>query len=287
MPFSMQRLRHFTTRFSSFIVQIYEIVCIFVNMKTEHILSKSRLDLINKAPSLYKRKYIDGVNEQLETPALVLGKALHCRVFEPAEWGRRYTIAPDIDRRTKEGKERWAEFQQKSEGLTVVTREQDDAIERMNSAVYKHPAAAYLLGLKGTSEIMVNWVDEVSGIPCRGIFDRLTTSAIIMDLKTTDDASPKGFARSCHKYRYYVQAAFYMDGFERAYNQLCEGFFFIAVEKSEPHLVAVYYLTAEDIQRGRQQYREDIEKFSTCLKFDEWQGYGDGVQELTLFNHGK
>jgi hypothetical protein len=51
--------------------------------------------------------------------------------------------------------------------------------------------------------------------------------------------------------------------------------------------VAVYYLTAEDIQRGRQQYREDIEKFSTCLKFDEWQGYGDGVQELTLFNHGK
>jgi hypothetical protein len=78
-----------------------------------------------------------------------------------------------------------------------------------------------------------------------------------------------------------------MDGFERAYNQHCEGFFFIAVEKSEPHLVAVYYLTAEDIQRGRQQYREDIEKFSTCLKFDEWQGYGDGVQELTLFNHGK
>ena len=94
-------------------------------MKTEHILSKSRLDLINKAPILYKRKYIDGINEQVETSALVLGKALHCRVFEPAEFGKRYAIAPSVDKRTKEGKELYADFVQQSEGLTVLTREQD------------------------------------------------------------------------------------------------------------------------------------------------------------------
>jgi hypothetical protein len=84
-----------------------------------------------------------------------------------------------------------------------------------------------------------------------------------------------------------VQAAFYMDGFERAYNEPCEGFFFIAVEKAPPHLVAVYYLNAEDIQRGRDAYRQNIEAFEACLNIDEWQGYGDTVQELTLFNHGK
>lgn len=283
----MQRLRHFTTRFSLFMWQIYEIVCIFVNMKTEHILSKSRLDLINKAPALYKRKYIDGVTEQVETPALTLGKALHCRVLEPQEFGRRYTIAPNIDRRTKEGKQLWENFMQEADGLTILTREQDDAIERMNAAIYSHPAARYLLQQEGDSELMVNWTDEVSGIPCRGIFDRLTVGNIAIDLKTTDDASPKGFARSCHKYRYHVQAAFYTDGHLQATGEPLEGFFFIAVEKSEPHLVAVYYLNADDIQRGREQYRDDINKFTACLAADEWQGYGDGVQELTLFNHGK
>ena len=134
---------------------------------------------------------------------------------------------------------------------------------------------------------MVNWTDEVSGIPCRGIFDRLTVGNIAIDLKTTDDASPKGFARSCYKYRYHVQAAFYTDGHLQASGEPLEGFFFIAVEKSEPHLVAVYYLNADDIQRGREQYRDDINKFTACLAADGWQGYGDGVQELTLFNHGK
>lgn len=256
-------------------------------MKPEHILSKSRLDLINKAPSLYKRKYIEGVDDSTETPALLLGKAVHCRILEPAEFGKRFTIAPSLDRRTKDGKEKWEKFMQKADGLSVLTKEQDTIIEGINASVMRHPAASYLLGLKGRSEIMVNWTDEVSGLPCRGIFDRLTTSAIIIDLKTTDDASPKGFARSCHKYRYNVQAAFYIDGFERAYKQTCEGFFFIAVEKAPPHLVAVYYLNAEDIQRGREAYRQNIEAFEACLNIDEWQGYGDTVQELTLFNHGK
>jgi hypothetical protein len=256
-------------------------------MKAEHILSKSRLDLINKAPSLYKRKYIDGIDDTTETPALLLGKAVHCRILEPAEFGKRFTIAPTIDRRTKDGKEKWEKFMQEADGLSVLTREQDTIIEGINNAIYKHPAASYLLGLTGESEIMVNWTDEVSGLPCRGIFDRLTTSAIIIDLKTTDDASPKGFARSCHKYRYHVQAAFYMDGLQASRNVTAEGFFFIAVEKSAPYLVGVYYLNAEDLQRGRDQYRKDIEAFQNCLNIDEWQGYGDGIQELTLFNNGK
>lgn len=256
-------------------------------MKPEHILSKSRLDLINKAPSLYKRKYIDGVDDNTETPALLLGKAVHCRILEPAEFGKRFTIAPSLDRRTKDGKEKWEKFMQDADGLSILTKEQDTIIEGINASVMSHPAASYLLRLKGVSEVMVNWTDEVSGLPCRGIFDRLTTTSIIIDLKTTDDASPKGFARSCHKYRYNVQAAFYMDGFERAYNEPCEGFFFIAVEKAPPHLVAVYYLSAEDIQRGRDAYRQNIEALEACLNIDEWQGYGDTVQELTLFNHGK
>lgn len=256
-------------------------------MKTEHILSKSRLDLINKAPSLYKRKYIDGVTEQVETPALTLGKAVHCRILEPKEFGRRYTIAPSIDRRTKEGKQLWENFMQDADGLTILTKEQDEQIERINTAIYSHPAARYLLNLEADSEIMVNWTDVISGHKCRGIFDRLTLNNICIDIKTTDDASPKGFARSCHKYRYHVQAAFYTDGHLAASGEPLEGFFFIAVEKAEPHLVGVYYLNEQDIARGREQYREDINKFTACLESDTWEGYGDAVQEITLFNYGK
>jgi exodeoxyribonuclease VIII len=256
-------------------------------MKLQHILSKSRLDLINRAPALYKRKYIDGIDDATESPALILGQAVHCRILEPAEFGKRFTIAPALDRRTKDGKEKWENFLQQSEGLKVLTKEQDEIIEGINHAIYQHPAASYLLGLAGDSEIMENWTDEISGLPCRGIFDRLTSNSLLIDIKTTDDASPKGFARSVVKYRYHVQTAFYMDGFKASRGTECEGFFFIAVEKAPPHLVAVYYLTAEDIERGREQYRKDIETFTACLNSNDWHGYGDGVQELNIFNYGK
>lgn len=256
-------------------------------MSEQHILSKSRLDLINKAPQLYKRKYIDGFNEQTETPALILGKALHCRILEPSEFGKRYTFAPAIDKRTKEGKELYAQFTESAAGLTVLTQEQGETMERMCSAVFAHPAAKHLLGLHGVSETMLNWHDSLSGVPCRGIIDRLTNEGLIIDLKTTDDASPKGFARSCHKYRYHVQAAFYSDGYKQANNVDCSGFFFIAVEKSEPHLVAVYYLNDHDMQRGRDMYAQDIAKFIECEATNDWQGYGDNIQELTLYTNGK
>lgn len=251
-------------------------------MKDKHILSKSRLDLLRKAPVLYKHKYIDGTMQKDEdSPALILGKALHCRILEPSEFGKRYTIAPMLDRRTKEGKDLYNKFLIATEGLTVITRDQDAQIEAMAAAIYKHPAANHLLDKPGQSEIMVNWQDS-SLVPCRGIVDRLTDDGLIIDIKTTDDASAKGFARSCYKYRYHVQAAFYSDGVPNS-----KGFFFIAVEKSEPYLVGVYYLTAEDLQRGREDYKQDIQTFIDCVKADEWPGYGDFVQPLTIFNYGK
>ncbi len=110
-------------------------------------------------------------------------------------------------RRTKEGKELWHQFAIQTEGLTILSKDQDKQIEAMARAIYDHPAAAYLLAKPGKSEIMVNWQDRTL-VDCRGIIDRLTDDGLIIDIKTTDDASPKGFARSCHKYRYHVQAEY-------------------------------------------------------------------------------
>ena len=45
-------------------------------------LSKSKLDLIDKAPALYKYRIIDG-NKRPETPALAAGTAVHMFCFEP------------------------------------------------------------------------------------------------------------------------------------------------------------------------------------------------------------
>ena len=45
-----------------------------------------------------------------DTPALRLGRAVHARILEPAEYERRWAVAPQCDRRTKAGRAEWDEW---------------------------------------------------------------------------------------------------------------------------------------------------------------------------------
>jgi exodeoxyribonuclease VIII len=107
---------------------------------------------------------------------------------------------------------------------------------------------------------------------------------LIIDLKTTDDASPKAFGRSAMKYRYDVQAAFYIDLYEAHYNCKCEGFIFIAVEKTPPFGVGVYVIEDEDIERGRVKYKPDLERWREAKANNKWTGY-TGINKLEMPNY--
>ena len=63
-------------------------------------ISKSGLDLLHKCPALYKRRYIDGIEDE-PTPAMIIGSAVHSLVLEPD--AADFVVAPECDRRTKEG----------------------------------------------------------------------------------------------------------------------------------------------------------------------------------------
>ena len=109
-------------------------------------VSKSGLDLINRAPALYYERYLNpNASPQKETPALIIGSAAHCAVFEPAEFGKRYAVAPHCDRRTKEGKETWANFLEHSQGLIPLDAESATMVERIMESVRGHRTAQYLL----------------------------------------------------------------------------------------------------------------------------------------------
>jgi exodeoxyribonuclease VIII len=120
-------------------------------------------------------------------------------------------------------------------------------------------------------------------VDCKARPDWLTPDNIIVDLKTTEDASPRGFAQSVRKYRYDVQAAFYSDGLEAATGKECEGFFFIAVEKSPPFLCAVYFLGADDLLEAKQKYQKNLLTYRLCKESGIWSGYSEIVTKLEIW----
>lgn len=248
-------------------------------------IGKSGLDLINKAPIIYWQKYLDPnrVWEDDQTPSMLLGSMSHCAVFEPAEFAKRYAVMPKIDRRTNAGKAAFEQFSAECQAdkLTAVTMDQYEAAMRTAEAVNKHPLVRQLLDMGGWSEQRVDFTDPRTGAACKLKADRITPSNIIIDLKTTADASPEGFSKSCANYRYHVQDAWYSDGLAAASNAPVQAFIFVAVEP-ETGIVKPYTLDADSRALGREQYQANLDTYLECLRTNTWPAYGDEISELRL-----
>ena len=247
-------------------------------------VSKSHLDLIARSPLHYWARYLDPDRRPVEpTPAMRLGTALHTHVLELDRWDQEIAVAPACDRRTKAGKEAYAAFQDAAAGKTVISADDAEQVQAMARAVFRHPGATMLLGLPGKAETTHMWTDATYGVECKCRPDWLTDDgSIVVDLKTTKDASPRGFRRSIGDFRYQVQAAWYLHGLEQATGRRPDQFVFICVEKEPPYACAVYAADAEMIERGHQQAMADLGELAACRAADRWPSYSDQIETIGL-----
>jgi len=248
-------------------------------------ISKSHLDQIAKSPLHYWARFLDPKRIIPEpTPAMRLGTAVHTHILELPKWEEQVAVAPTaINRRTNAGREEWAAFEAESAGKTVITRDEADVVMAMGRSVLGHPGAAMLLGLPGKAETTHMWTDANYGLECKCRPDWLTDDgSIIVDLKTTKDASPFGFKRSIADYRYFVQAGFYLHGLEQATGKRPDQFIFICVESTSPYACAVYAADSELIERGHEQAMRDLQKIAECKAANSWPSYSDQIEPISL-----
>lgn len=230
-------------------------------------LSKSDLDLIHRSPAHYKYRK---ANPQEQTPAMLLGSVTHKLVLEPEDFASEFAVMPDCDRRTKEGKERWKQFSDElDDRVTVVSQEIMMQASAMADAVKSHPFASRLLRC-GAAEQSFYWMEGDTRCKCRP--DYLREDGIIVDLKTTQNASPADFPKSAYNYRYHVQAWWYLHGL-RTIGFPAREFVFIAVEKEPPYAVCVFVADDAVLKLGEQEALADLETYRWCVEHDNWYGY--------------
>jgi exodeoxyribonuclease VIII len=242
-------------------------------------LSPSGAKLMARSPAHYRH---NRTHPAPETPALKVGKAVHALALEGKEaFAAAFSVAPECDRRTKEGKALWADFTAASEGRTVLTATEAELVEGMAGAILAHPLAPALLA-DGTPELSMIWTDPETGAPCKGRADlaRLADGCLL-DLKTTVDASPAAFARAVLNYGYATQAAAYLSG-ASALGADVTDFVIIAVEKSPPFAVGIYRMPAAALALGRRRWGEACALYAACLESGRWPGYPETITELTL-----
>lgn len=245
-------------------------------------VSKHGLDLIHRAPAVYHARLLSPPEPR--TAAQRWGTLVHLYTFEPENVARETAITPaGIDRRTKAGKEAWESFILEACGREPVSEDEHAELMQVADAVHAHPTAGRILaaGHPSTAEMSLYWTDPDIGARCRARPDQVTTDALVVDLKTTANASADAFQRDAWKFRYHVQAAFYLDAL-RTLRHPAESFVFIAVEKEAPYLVQVFVATDEFVDAGRVAYKADLETYKSCLASGSWPGFPTDAQPLTI-----
>ena len=146
----------------------------------------------------------------------------------------------------------------------------------MLDAVNSHHTASKLL--KGCAAEHSYLVEDEYGMIRKCRPDFITANGrVVCDLKSTTDVSPSGFGRSIVKYRYLIQAAWYLDVLKLHYGDDAPTVFsFIAIQKTRPYDVAVYYATEDQIAIGRAAYQQDYDLLRACLESDNWPGCDGG-----------
>lgn len=116
-----------------------------------------------------------------------------------------------------------------------------------------------------------------------GILRKCRTDAItangqfVLDLKTTDDVSRRGFGQTIARLGYHVSAAWYLDVLQGLYgSDAPTEFAYIAVQKTRPYDVAVHYLTERQIYLGRLRYQKYLRTLMECLSTGAWPGAAGG-----------
>ena len=243
-------------------------------------VSITRLKELGRSPLHYQNRLAN----PLEGPALTFGRAAHCAVLEPERFDHEHAVWSE---RTDGGKLRprngkdWDAFEAKHAGKTIITVDERDSVMSLQRAVRGNELAMRYLR-QGDPEVTMRW--KTGEHLSKGRVDWHTKDGgfdVIVGLKTARDCRHFVFGSAAAKLGYHLQWAYYVDGFTAITNRRAK-VVEIVVENAPPYAVAVYIVTTDIIEQGREEYTALLDKLAECEASGDWPGPATAEQFLTL-----
>lgn len=241
-------------------------------------ISASMLKTAQKSMKHFWAEYIDPNRKPKEqTPAMKFGSWLHDHILGTNEYD--FVVLPDgIDKRTKEGKAFFAELE--ASGKTTIKQEEYDILESMKESINAHKVSNDLYSHHAVIEAVFQWQEngvnmrmkpDIEIAPCADY-----PNGLIVDLKTTTDATAHGFSRDAYNLGYHIQAAHYSVGFMHKYNtNEYPEFYFLAIEKNSPFICQYFKADDQLVSYGFDVRSELIEKINQTSISGIYEGYND------------
>ena len=191
--------------------------------KKDHISASDLKNFMASPKKYYYEKFEK--HEKDDGRHFSIGSGLHELILEPELFRTNYIVAPKFDKRTKEGKLQFAEFQKGAKGKTILFEDEMEMIVKMAENALKNSTLTELMK-DSYRELSCYTVDAKTGLKLKMRPDSLAKSkSTIVDVKSCLDSSLRKFKNDVYNYGYSLSAAYYMDFIGR------ENYVFAAIEK--------------------------------------------------------
>jgi hypothetical protein len=165
----------------------------------------------------------------------------------------------------------------------ILEQSEYDQLAAMRDRLMGKPAIAPFLEYPTEQEFFAS----LDGLELKAKPDIYVNPYMVLDLKTTSDASPKHCVREIFNRQYYLQAM-YLDVINNCELQLSEkaDFGFVFQEKNPPYEATLIWLDDFTIKRGLNEYRRLAQLLQQCYSAgnfpgpEYWSGEFDGSFNL-------
>ena len=212
-----------------------------------------------------------------QTKAMADGTAVHAFFLERDKFDTDFVVKPaDMRLNTKAGKEWALEHQSK----IIIDSELGNNLYEMEKSFMDSPAKL-IYDIKGQTELSYFW-DDLGTIKGKCRPDWISDDGeIVVDVKTTTDASPRGFQKSISTWGYHLQLGWYLRGL-RKLGLPAEQFIFIAIEKTAPFCVGVYRADQEMINYAMKELDQLMPEIQTAMVSNEFPDYTPEITSIGL-----
>lgn len=247
-------------------------------------ISRSAMMDFDKSPYTYWAKHLnpDRPNKDA-TPQMAFGSAFHAMILEPPTFDKKYVMKPEPVLLKNVGREAYEAYKKVVEYLEtsnkkVLSNDEWINLIAMREKIHSSKQAIQLLN-GGRIEHSLFWDDKESGLLLKARPDILHENMII-DLKTTSDASPRAFQYDIVKYGYHIQFAMMRDAVEALEGRRINNFINIVIETKYPYRMGIYIMDGFAVDEGEIQYKQICLEIKESLITNTFEDYG--IQTIGL-----
>ncbi len=248
-------------------------------------VSNSALSVYLRDPQEYYQRFVSRELVVAPTAAMQVGSATHESLEAELTgrlFGHRQLVRIPAEVLSKNGARSGAAWKawradHPDEHYIALKEHEADSVGGILEALKRTPfrggsLGEYLAGCKPEASILFDYGQH----PGKARIDYLDLEGkIAIDVKTTADFHPLPFARSCRRWGYHRQAAWYLEAL-LAELKANYRFVFVAVCTRPPYTVQAYQLADDDLAAGL----HEIDRALAGIRAERWrhEGYGDVLQ---------